>query len=97
MKAQMSTDLKAEREAAAAAASLERRHENWALQRAVVVVEYIFTLDGSGYLLFEAAKVRDVPVVVGVSLFFIAAVILMNLVLDLVKAKVDPREVTRVE
>ncbi len=64
---------------------------------AVVVVEYIFTLDGSGYLLFEAAKVRDVPVVVGVSLFFIAAVILMNLALDIVKAKVDPREVTRVE
>lgn len=40
MKAQMSTDLKAEREAAAAAANLERRHENWALQRAVLVVEY---------------------------------------------------------
>ena len=63
---------------------------------AVVVVEYIFTLDGSGYLLLEAARVRDVPLVVGVSLFFIAAVICMNLILDLVKAAVDPREVTRV-
>jgi peptide/nickel transport system permease protein len=60
------------------------------------VVEYIFTLNGSGYLLLEAAKKRDVPVVVGVSLFFIAAVIVMNLILDLVKATVDPREVTRV-
>lgn len=40
IKAQMSTDLKAEREAAAAAANLEKRHENWALQRAVLVVEY---------------------------------------------------------
>ena len=63
---------------------------------AVVVVEYIFTLDGSGYLLLEAARVRDVPLVVGVSLFFISAVIVMNLILDLVKAAVDPREVTRV-
>lgn len=63
---------------------------------AVVVVEYIFTLDGSGYLLLEAARVRDVPLVVGVSLFFIAAVIVMNLILDLVKAAIDPREVTRV-
>lgn len=63
---------------------------------AVVVVEYIFTLDGSGYLLLEAARMRDVPLVVGVSLFFIAAVIFMNLILDLVKAAVDPREVTRV-
>lgn len=64
---------------------------------AVVVVEYIFTLDGSGYLLLEAARVRDVPLVVGVSLFFITAVIVMNLLLDLVKAAVDPREVARVE
>jgi peptide/nickel transport system permease protein len=62
---------------------------------AVVIVEYIFTLDGSGYLLLQAAKNRDVPVVVGVSLFFIFAVIVMNLILDLVKALVDPREVAK--
>ena len=64
---------------------------------AVVIVEYIFTLDGSGYLLLQAAKNRDVPVVVGVSLFFILAVIVMNLILDLVKALVDPREVAKGE
>eukprot|EP01043_Picozoa_sp_COSAG02_P106529 COSAG02_NODE_42531_length_383_cov_1.633803_1_plen_59_part_01 len=40
IKAQLSTDLKAEREAAAAAVDLERSHENWAQQRAVLVVEY---------------------------------------------------------
>lgn len=62
---------------------------------AVVIVEYIFTLDGSGYLLLQAAKNRDVPVVVGVSLFFIFAVIVMNLILDLVKVLVDPREVAK--
>ena len=64
---------------------------------AVVIVEYIFTLDGSGYLLLQAAKTRDVPVVVGVSLFFIFAVIVMNLILDLMKAIIDPREVAKGE
>ena len=64
---------------------------------AVVIVEYIFNLDGSGYMLLQAAKSRDVPVVVGVSLFFILSVILMNLILDLVKANVDPREVAHGE
>ena len=64
---------------------------------AVVIVEYIFTLDGSGYLLLQAAKNRDVPVVVGVSLFFILSVIIMNLILDFVKALVDPREVAKGE
>ncbi len=58
----------------------------------VVIVEYIFTLDGSGYLLLEAAKNRDVPIVVGVSVFFTFAVILMNLLLDIVKAFIDPRQ-----
>ena len=60
---------------------------------AVIIVEYTFSLDGSGYVLFEAAKRRDLPMVVGVSLCFITAVILMNLILDVVKAQVDPREV----
>lgn len=64
---------------------------------AVVIVESIFTLDGSGFLLLEAAKSRDVPVVVGVSLFFILSVIVMNLILDVMKAIIDPREVARGE
>lgn len=64
---------------------------------AVVIVEYIFTLNGSGYLLIQAAQKRDIPVLVGVSLFFILAVIICNLLLDIVKAKIDPREVARVE
>lgn len=62
---------------------------------AVIIVEYIFQLGGSGYVLLEAAKHRDLPVIVGMSLFFIFAVIIMNLVLDVVKALVDPREVVR--
>jgi peptide/nickel transport system permease protein len=64
---------------------------------AVVIVEYIFTLEGSGYVLLQAAQSRDVPVVVGVSILFIVAVIVMNLILDLVKSLVDPREIAKGE
>ncbi len=61
----------------------------------VVIVEYIFTLDGAGYLLLEAARLRDFPIVVGLSVLFTAAIIVVNLVADIVRAVVDPREVAR--
>ena len=61
----------------------------------VVIVEYVFTLDGAGYLLLEASKQRDFPVVVGLSVLFTLAVIVVNLTADLVRAMVDPREVAR--
>ncbi len=61
----------------------------------VVIVEYIFTLDGAGYVLLEASKVRDFPVVVGLSVLFTAVIILSHLLADLIKAMVDPREVAR--
>jgi ABC-type dipeptide/oligopeptide/nickel transport system permease component len=38
----------------------------------VVIVEYFFTLDGAGYLLLEASKQRDFPIVVGLSVLFTA-------------------------
>ncbi|MCB9541747.1 MAG: ABC transporter permease [Myxococcales bacterium] len=59
----------------------------------VVIVEYIFTLDGGGYLLLEASRERDFPVVVGLSVLFTATIIATNLVADLVRALIDPREV----
>jgi len=61
----------------------------------VVIVEYVFTLDGAGYLLLEASKQRDFPVVVGLSVLFTLAIIVMNLLADVVRAAVDPREVAR--
>jgi len=60
-----------------------------------VIVENVFTLDGAGYLLFEAAKARDFTVVIGVSVMFTVAVILVNILSDVVRAVVDPREVAR--
>ncbi len=59
----------------------------------VVIVEYIFTLDGGGYLLLEASRERDFPVVVGISVLFTATIIGMNLLADIVRAVIDPREV----
>lgn len=57
-----------------------------------VIVERIFALNGAGYVLFEAAKYRDFPVVVAVSVCFTATVIFINVLADVVKAAVDPRE-----
>ena len=61
----------------------------------VVIVEYIFTLDGAGYLLLEAAKVRDFPLVVGLSVLFTTIIVLANVLTDVVRSLVDPREVSR--
>ena len=61
----------------------------------VVIVEYVFTLDGAGYLLLESSKQRDFPIVVGLSVLFTLAIISVNLLADLVRAVVDPREVAR--
>lgn len=61
----------------------------------VVIVEYIFTLEGAGYVLLEAARARDFPVVVGICVLFTATIIVVSLLADLIRALVDPREVAR--
>ena len=61
----------------------------------VVIVEYVFTLEGAGYLLLEASKGRDFPVVVGISVLFTATIILVNLISDVIRALADPREAAR--
>jgi peptide/nickel transport system permease protein len=62
---------------------------------AVVIVEYVFTIEGAGYVLLEASKARDFPVVVGVSVLFTAMIIAVNIASDILGALVDPREVSR--
>jgi peptide/nickel transport system permease protein len=61
----------------------------------VVIVEYIFTIEGAGYVLLEAARARDFPIVVGICVLFTATIIAVGLVADLVRALADPREVAR--
>lgn len=56
-----------------------------------VVVESIFSWPGMGSTLWLAAQARDVPLVLGVTLVGALAVVLGNLLADLLYAVVDPR------
>ena len=56
-----------------------------------VVVESVFAIPGLGRLAFEAVKQRDVPLLLGIILAGTLLVILVNLLVDLAYAKLDPR------
>jgi len=56
-----------------------------------VVIERVFDLNGLGNLMLNAIGVRDFPVVQGVTIVYAIAVVILNLVTDLVSARLDPR------
>ena len=56
-----------------------------------VIMENIFSLPGLGRLMLTALEDRDYPVVSGVNLFFATAVVLFNLLIDLLYSWLDPR------
>ena len=56
-----------------------------------VIMESIFNLPGLGRLMLVALEDRDYPVVSGVNLFFATAVVLFNLLIDLLYTWLDPR------
>jgi len=56
-----------------------------------VVIERVFDLNGLGNLMLIAIGVRDFPVVQGVTIVYAIAVVVLNLVTDLVSARLDPR------
>ena len=56
-----------------------------------VIMESIFNLPGLGRLMVVALVDRDYPVVSGVNLFFATAVVLFNLLIDLLYSYLDPR------
>lgn len=56
-----------------------------------IVTEAIFSISGIGRLMIEAIKVRDYPIIQGGVLFISIAFSLVNLVVDLLYALVDPR------
>jgi peptide/nickel transport system permease protein len=62
-----------------------------ALIGGAVVTEQIFTLPGVGRLLIQAIGRRDFPLVQGTVLVIAALYVLINLVVDLLYAVVDPR------
>ena len=70
-----------------------RRHQGLpgALLGGAVVVETVFSWPGLGLLAYESLFARDLNLLLGI--FFISAclVVLVNLVVDLLYASLDPR------
>ncbi len=56
-----------------------------------VIIENIFSLPGMGALMLHATAFRDYPVVSGTMLLFGIAMVLINLLVDLTYAYLDPR------
>ena len=56
-----------------------------------IITETIFTWPGMGRLLVTAVNQRDVMVVQGVLIIFASSFVLVNLIVDLAYAVVDPR------
>ncbi len=56
-----------------------------------VIVEQIFSLPGVGRFALEGINLRDYPVVQGAVLLIAAAFVLVNLLVDIVYALIDPR------
>jgi len=56
-----------------------------------LIIEQIFSLPGIGRLLFDSIRVRDYPIVTGLTLIFTIATVLINLLVDLAYGFLDPR------
>lgn len=56
-----------------------------------VLIETVFSWPGIGTLLVEAVRARDNQVIVGVVIFVALAVIIMNIVVDVLYRLIDPR------
>ncbi len=57
----------------------------------VVVVEMVFSWPGLGRLIFNAINQRDIPVVQAAVVILALVFISLNLIVDLIYAKIDPR------
>ena len=57
----------------------------------VVVIESVFGLPGIGKLTFDAIGTLDIPMITGAVLFAAIFIVVMNLIVDLAYAVIDPR------
>ena len=62
-----------------------------ALLGGTVIMESIFVLPGMGKFLLDAITWRDYPVIQGINLFLATSIIVLNLLIDVVYAFLDPR------
>ena len=56
-----------------------------------VVTEAVFTYPGLGRLLIQAISTRDFPLIQGCILFILLVFVLINLLVDVLYAYIDPR------
>jgi peptide/nickel transport system permease protein len=56
-----------------------------------IIIENVYYLPGLGRLVFQAIGQRDLPVVRDIVLFMAAAVVIVNFIVDLTYASLDPR------
>ena len=56
-----------------------------------VIMEQMFAIPGLGRLMIDALFDRDYPLISGINLFFVAAVMVINLLVDVLYAYLDPR------
>jgi peptide/nickel transport system permease protein len=61
------------------------------LMAGAIIIENVYYLPGLGRLVFQAIGQRDLPVVREIVLFMAAAVVLVNFIVDLAYASLDPR------
>jgi peptide/nickel transport system permease protein len=57
----------------------------------VIITESVFSLPGLGYTAVNAINQQDLPVVIGIVIVASAAVVITNLIVDILYAVVDPR------
>ncbi|MCB8882020.1 ABC transporter permease [Acidisoma cellulosilytica] len=57
----------------------------------VLIVEYIFNYPGVGLLTVQAVLERDFPVIQGVALISACLFVVINILVDLISTKIDPR------
>ena len=56
-----------------------------------VIIEQIFAWPGIGLLAWDAITRRDYPVIMGITIILGAAIMVTNVLVDLIYALVDPR------
>lgn len=56
-----------------------------------VLVENVFALPGLGSLLINAINTSDYPIVQSVMLLLVAVFLILNLIVDIIYAIIDPR------
>ncbi|NIZ18397.1 ABC transporter permease [Entomospira culicis] len=56
-----------------------------------IIIEMLFMLPGLGQLLINAVSARDLPLVQGITLYFVLMVSISNMVLEVILYKLNPR------